>query len=80
MMTWYLDGLRFTCTRCGNCCTGPTGYVLFSDKEAGAMARALSISKDEFLERYTHETVIGRSLNENLTEHGYDCVFLPRDE
>ena len=24
---WYRDGLRFTCTRCGNCCTGAPGYV-----------------------------------------------------
>ena len=21
-------GLRFSCTMCGNCCTGPAGYVL----------------------------------------------------
>lgn len=73
-------GLRFTCTQCGRCCTGPTGFVLFNDKEAGAMARSLKITKDAFYEQYTRDTIVGRSLNENLTEHGYDCVFLTRDE
>ena len=24
---WYNDGLRFTCTRCGHCCTGEPGFV-----------------------------------------------------
>lgn len=72
-------GLRFTCTQCGSCCTGPTGYVLFNDKEAGSMAKALGISKQEFLDEYSHDTILGRSLNENLTDFGYDCIFLTRD-
>lgn len=73
-------GLRFTCTQCGKCCTGPTGFVLFNDREAGAMARDLGMSKAAFYERYTRDTSEGRSLNENRTAHGYDCVFLTRDE
>lgn len=73
-------GLRFTCTQCGNCCTGPTGYVLFTDKEAGAMAKDLGISKPAFYEEYTRDTIVGRSLTENKTGYGYDCVFLTRDE
>src|SRR5262245_18529291 len=24
---WYQDGLEFTCTRCGKCCTGEPGFV-----------------------------------------------------
>ena len=72
-------GLRFTCTQCGSCCTGPTGYVLFNDKEAGSMAKTLGISKQEFLDEYSHDTILGRSLNENLTDFGYDCIFLTRD-
>lgn len=73
-------GLRFTCTQCGNCCTGPTGYVLFTDKEAGAMAKSLGVPKATFYEQYTRDTIVGRSLNENKTGYGYDCVFLTRDE
>lgn len=75
---WYEDGLRFECTQCGACCTGPPGVVHFSDEEADAMAAKLGVSKDEFLARHTHETSEGWSLKERLTEHGYDCVFLDR--
>ena len=76
---WYADGLRFECTCCGACCTGPPGFVLFTDEEATAMAARLGISVPEFLERYTHETAEGRSLQERLTHEGYDCVFLDRE-
>lgn len=73
-------GLRFTCTQCGNCCTGPTGFVLFTDEEAAAMAKDVGVSKDQFYEKYTRDTLVGRSLNETQTDFGYDCVFLTRDD
>jgi uncharacterized protein len=74
-------GLRFTCTQCGNCCTGPTGFVLFTDDEAGAMAEDLGITKEKFFKQYTRDTIVGRSLNENEVDgFGYDCVFLTREE
>ena len=74
-------GLRFTCTQCGSCCTGPTGFVLFTDQEAQNMADDLKIPKEDFYEKYTRDTLVGRSLTEIITEgFGYDCVFLTRDE
>lgn len=71
-------GLRFSCTQCGNCCSGPPGYVLVSDDEARAFAAHLSIGVATFVERYTHMTREGRSLVEVETEFGRDCVFLDR--
>lgn len=71
-------GLRFECTQCGNCCTGPEGYVLFNDEEARAMAETLGVPLDTFYNDYTHTTPAGRSLKERLTTHGYDCIFLDR--
>lgn len=71
-------GLAFACTQCGNCCTGSEGFVLVSDAEADALAARLSLSRAEFLDRYTHDTIKGRSLVERLTPHGHDCVFLDR--
>ncbi|MCE2883241.1 MAG: hypothetical protein LW636_12925 [Planctomycetaceae bacterium] len=50
---WYADGLRFECTQCGNCCSGPPGAVWFDLDEAEAMARAVGVSLEVFLERYT---------------------------
>ncbi len=72
-------GLRFSCTMCGNCCTGVPGYVLVTDAEVAAMAKRLNLSEAAFIEQYTRILPEGRSLNETRTEHGYDCVFLDRD-
>lgn len=72
-------GLRFSCTMCGNCCTGAEGYVLVSDAEALALSRRLGVGLEEFLARYTHMTPPGRSLTEKLSDRGHDCVFLERD-
>ena len=71
---WYKDGLRFSCTQCGKCCTGSPGYVWIDDDEIEAMAEFLKISVEDFLERYTHR-IEGRL---SLLEHpvNYDCVFL----
>lgn len=73
-------GLRFECTQCGKCCTGPTGFVLFTDAEAEAMAKDLGITTDEFMKRHTRNTIVGQSLKETVTKRGYDCVFLAHDK
>ncbi len=64
---------------CGNCCSGPAGYVLVSDEEVAALATRLSISVPKFLADYTHMTSEGRSLNEKKTAAGLDCIFLDRE-
>lgn len=73
-------GLRFSCTQCGNCCSGPPGYVLFTEPEGRAIAGRLAIAYDEFLERYTRDTPEGRSIKDVRAagSHAYDCVFLER--
>mgnify|MGYP002777630827 CR=1 FL=1 len=71
-------GLRFSCTMCGNCCSGPEGYVLVSDDEADALAKRLGLDTQAFLDRFTRDTPAGRSLTEKITSFGNDCVFLDR--
>ena len=78
MQPWYGDGLKFSCAQCGNCCTGPTGYVWFSPEEAKAMAQHLALDPATFRRRYAHKVDGQWSLNEHKTQHGYDCVFLNR--
>lgn len=75
---WFADGLRFTCTQCGNCCTGPEGAVWVSDDEVRALARRFGVTEDDFRSRYARRLRGRWSLNEHRTEHGYDCVFLDR--
>lgn len=72
-------GLRFSCTMCGSCCTGPSGFVLFTDDEADAMAAKVGLGREAFLARYTRDTVLGRSLAEKTSPFGQDCVFLDRE-
>ncbi|MGD9690353.1 MAG: YkgJ family cysteine cluster protein [Phycisphaerales bacterium] len=73
------DGLRFSCTMCGNCCTGVPGYVLIDDAETAALARRVRLSVTDFLDRFTHVLEEGRSLTERKTSFGFDCVFLDRE-
>ncbi|MBX3384696.1 MAG: YkgJ family cysteine cluster protein [Phycisphaeraceae bacterium] len=72
-------GLSFQCTMCGNCCSGPEGFVLFTDEEAAEMAARVGVSVQEFYQRYTRRTIRGISLGERETSHGLDCIFLDRD-
>ncbi|MBN2445884.1 MAG: YkgJ family cysteine cluster protein [Phycisphaerae bacterium] len=72
---WYADGLRFQCTRCGNCCSGPPGYVWVSKEEVAAIARQVGLTPDEFTDRHTRTIGSRRSL---LELDGGDCEFLDR--
>lgn len=78
------DGLRFRCTMCGNCCTGPPGTVQLDEHELRTLASRLGLSQADFIERYTKPMTGAQggaqhSLTERLTAFGYDCVFLDRE-
>jgi Fe-S-cluster containining protein len=74
---WYADGLSFSCTQCGNCCTGGPGYVWISEVEIHRLADYLKLSYEETRKRHCRR-VSGRiSLKEHRTSAGlYDCEFL----
>ena len=44
---WYKEGLKFTCTGCGNCCTGAPGAVWVEDEEIERIAEHLGKSVGE---------------------------------
>lgn len=69
---WYKDGLKFTCTGCGDCCTGEPGYVWVNKEEIAGMAELVELSVEEFEDQYTRKIGIRRSLKE--FDNG-DCVF-----
>ncbi len=71
-------GLRFGCTMCGNCCSGPPGYVLFTEDEGRTIAARLGIDYERFLAEFTEDTPHGRSIIEVQRRGGFDCVFLDR--
>ena len=75
---WYADGLRFQCTQCGNCCTGPEGAVWFTEEEGRRMADRVGLDESTFLRRHARRLAPGWSLKERKTAYGFDCVFLDR--
>jgi Fe-S-cluster containining protein len=70
--SWYKDGLRFRCTRCGNCCTGPAGYVWVNDEEIRAIAEFRGEEVEQMKGLYTRRAHRGLSLREKLNG---DCIF-----
>lgn len=77
---WYRDGLRFSCTQCGNCCSGSPGRVWFDGAELKRMARRLGVLPFEFLARFTRQLDGRNTLIEVERDGQFDCVFLRRDD
>ena len=74
---WYADGLRFTCTCCGNCCTGGPGFVWLSDEEIHRLAEHFELTPQQTVDRYCRKINGKWSLKESRSVSGqYDCIFL----
>ena len=69
---WFRDGLSFTCTQCGDCCTGDPGYVWVTRGEIELLAKQLGLSVDDFGKRYVRR--VGRRYSLTERSNG-DCVF-----
>ena len=77
---WYADGLNFTCTQCGNCCTGGPGFVWISREEVGRLAEFMGIGAEQVIDRYCRVVNGHISLKESRNARGeYDCVFLKEE-
>lgn len=69
---WYRNGLRFTCTQCGNCCTGDPGAVWVDDDELQQISEYLGKTVGEI--RLRHTRLVGNRVS--LTEYANgDCTF-----
>ena len=72
---WYRDGLAFTCTQCGSCCTGAPGFVWVDEAEIAQLAAFRGESLTEFGGRFLRQ--VGDRIS--LIEHrNGDCVFWDR--
>ena len=72
---WYAEGLRFTCTQCGRCCTGDPGYVWVTRAEIQRLARFLDMTVADFGEHFVRQVARRYSLIERPNG---DCVFYDR--
>jgi hypothetical protein len=73
---WYAEGLAFTCTRCGNCCTGQPGFVWVNDDELAAIAEWRTQPIEEIAAMFTRSGHRGRTLREKPNG---DCVFFEHE-
>lgn len=74
LTVWYSEGLSFSCTGCGGCCTGAPGYTWVSESEIVQMAQYVKMSPQEFGRRYLRR--VGNRFSLTETRPNYDCVFL----
>ena len=72
-LPWYHEGLRFTCTQCGDCCTGAPGHVWVTNEEIVALAAAIGEEVAAFEDQYVRRVGARKSLKE--LSNG-DCVLL----
>lgn len=78
---WYQDGLRFTCTQCGNCCTGAPGFTWVSEDEIDRLSLRLGLDRAAFERRYIREVWRDGVRRPTLVEQrGGDCVFWVKGE
>jgi Fe-S-cluster containining protein len=76
MKKFYDDGLRFSCTYCGECCRLPGGKVRISSEEIEAISRYLFMYRESFLEEYAVHDEQGWALED---EGHSACIFLKDD-
>lgn len=69
---WYKDGLKFSCSQCGDCCTGAPGFVWVNKAEIAALAENVEMEVEEFEDQFVRKVGVRKSLVE--FPNG-DCVF-----
>jgi Fe-S-cluster containining protein len=79
---FYARGLRFSCTRCSECCRIDPGFVFLRKKDTEALVSALKMAYSEFITGYCRwvpnldggdrRPLERLSLREKTN---YDCIF-----
>ncbi len=72
---WYHEGLAFSCTRCGACCTGAPGFVWVTFEEIERLAQYRGESVETFSAKFVRRVGERYSLVE---KPGGDCIFWDR--
>jgi hypothetical protein len=73
---WYRDGLSFSCTRCGACCSGAPGYVWVNEEEVAKIAEFRGETPQQCGRKHVRQ--VGTALSLTERPNG-DCVFYDRE-
>ncbi|HSI35125.1 MAG: YkgJ family cysteine cluster protein [Phycisphaerae bacterium] len=78
---WFADGLAFSCTCSGNCCTGGPGFIWVDDDEIDKLAAHLGLSREETLRKHCKKVGRKWSIKDPRNARGqHDCTFLTEIE
>jgi uncharacterized protein len=73
---FYVEGLRFGCTRCSACCRHTPGYVFLSEADVRALMAHLGVSRKDFLLDCCRQVDFGIARRLSLREKpNVDCIF-----
>lgn len=74
---WYIGGLNFQCTECGQCCSGPgEGCIWLTRPEIEFIAEYLKIPIGRLRKKYLKRIGLRTSIIEHPVTK--DCIFLER--
>ena len=76
-MSFYADGLYFSCLRCSNCCRYESGYVYLSENDLKRLTNELKMDLTEFIKTWCR-WVPFESTSDRLSlkeKSNYDCIF-----
>ena len=74
---WYAQGLNFTCSQCGDCCTGAPGVVWVTDEELQEIADYLEKPIEEV--RLMHTRLVRGRVSLREFQNG-DCTFFDNEK
>ena len=75
-MSFYVDGLQFSCIRCSSCCRQESGFVFLSENDLLRLQNALSLVRSQFIGIYCRWVASGSIKLLSLKEKSnYDCIF-----
>jgi Fe-S-cluster containining protein len=74
---FYARGLRFSCTRCSECCRIDPGFVFLRKNDLKMLVSAFKMNYTEFIRRYCRWTpnAGGREQLSLKEKANYDCIF-----
>ncbi len=72
----FEHGLRFDCTRCGNCCRQKEGALFLTAVDLRNLAECLKLSDEEFFMQYCEVVDLRLATRVSLVaEDDGDCIF-----